>query len=158
MRGALVQLASSVFVPNYYYGATPPAPPYTYLHFGDTPFFDTDGFYDTVNKDRLKVPVALDGAWAIVKIGVRWTQIGGSKVQILPTLVSGGLDYLSAYPACAPDNRQFLGGTTTDHSSETHPIQLHADDYFRAAAWQVQNAPNGPPLELMSASFSIRIL
>jgi len=155
MRGALVQLITAQSVPNSYYSSS-----YTYLQFANSAFYDTDGIYDTVNKDRLIVPAALDGMWAKVKISVRWNQTGGYRVQILPTRWDAAqqVDNLSAYPACAPDNRLFIGGTTQDHCSETHPLQLHTGDYFRAAAWQSQQTGAGPSLNVLAGSFSLEIL
>lgn len=155
MRGALVLLNAAQPVPNYYYSSG-----YTYLKFDAQPFWDTDGVYDVVSRDRLRVPPALDGKWGKVKISVRWADTGGFRLQILPTRFDFAqqADNLSAYPACAPDNRLHTGGTTVDHCSETHPLLLRSGDYFRAAAWQQQATGSGGALNVIAGTFSLEVL
>lgn len=157
-HGALVQLAGPpVSVPDSYYAAT-----YIYPNFNNA-IFDTDGFFNSATPDRLLVPPALVGAFAIVKCHVRWSTVAAppnTRVQILPTRFDGasGINNLSGYPSCAPENQFYIGGTTTDHAAETHPVQLGAGDYFRTALWMSRGNGDGVAMTALDVGFSIRIL
>jgi hypothetical protein len=147
-----------VVVPDSYWEAH-----FVYPNFGNV-VFDTDGFFNPSEyPDRILVPPALVGEYAIVKASCRWSHAKAppqTRIQILPTRFNGsaGVDSLSGYPSCAPDNRFFIGGTTADHSSETHPIQLAEGDYFRCALWMSRGNGDGATMAVLDVVFSIRIL
>ncbi len=139
---------------------------YTVAKFDPAAIHDSDGFYDTVNRDRFVIPASLDGAWVKVHVSVRWEQLKGVWVQIFPSYydAAAGAERWSAYAECDPDNRTTVLGTTTDHGSITMPKQVHTGDYFRSVLWQV-NTPlspspstRGPNILALCGSMSIEVI
>jgi hypothetical protein len=156
MRGAIVMLNTACPVSNSYYSAN-----YVTPTLDVAALFDSDGIYDTVNRDKFIVPAALDGKYAIIKISVRWegSPKTGKWVQVFPgRILASGADNESGWPECDPDNRSYLGVTTTDHSSESHPVLLHTGDKFRPRFWQQQASGTAYDLSVMAGTFSLRVL
>lgn len=144
-QGALVYWGSTtpISVPDNIYSNQG----YTVAKFDPAAIHDSDGFYDTVNRDRFIIPPSLDGAWVKVHVSVRWEQLKGVWVQIFPSYYDAQAEQekWSAYAECDPDNRTVVKGTTLDHGSITMPKQVHAGDYFRSVLWQVNSDINNPP-------------
>lgn len=139
---------------------------YTVPKFDPAAIHDSDGFYDTVNRDRFIIPPSLDGDWVKVHVSVRWEQMKGIWVQIFPSYYSAadGVEHWSAYAECDPNNQTTVLGTTTDHGSITMPKKVHAGDYFRPVLWQVSTAlvpsptAHGPNILALCGSMSIEVL
>ncbi|QWG16116.1 hypothetical protein KMZ68_13790 [Bradyrhizobium sediminis] len=156
MRGAIVLLNTLQQIPNSHNDGA-----WQQLTFDPAALYDSDGIYDTIGRKKLIIPPALDGKWGIVKISVRWE--GGKPgkwVQILPGYYNAANNSYAAsgYAACDPDNRPVIFNTTTDHGSETHPIQFHTGDYFVAEACQQQTTGDPVTLGVMAGTFSLRVL
>ncbi|MFA7416118.1 MAG: hypothetical protein WC048_16730 [Rhizobium sp.] len=154
--GAMVSLwsNSAVSVPNSYYSAS-----YTKLVFPDVNY-DTDGFWDA-SSNQFVIPNDIPaGTYGIISCHVRWQPTGGLRVQVLVSKydASAGVQLHSNYPESAPDNRLFTGGTTTDHTSTTHPVLLEAGDAYSCQMWQQGSSQSSPALSVLQAGMSLQVL